>query len=140
MPARGISTWGEGQAPVQEDSVVLIHGDKVRWLFWLRWKILIRSFTRGSGRVSRIVGTVFLVLFGLPFVGGIAVGTYFAYRYLPPPANTEILFLLWRVLPLLEFSVNEGLDLSKLSLFPLTRAELMVSLLQHEPEQVDAGE
>jgi ABC-2 type transport system permease protein len=115
---------------------VLIHGDKVRWLFWLRWKILIRSFTRGSGRVSRIVGTVFLVLFGLPFVGGIAVGTYFAYRYLPPPANTEILFLvltgvylLWLVLPLLEFSVNEGLDLSKLSLFPLTRAELMVSLL-----------
>jgi ABC-2 type transport system permease protein len=115
---------------------VLIHGDKVRWLFWLRWKILIRSFTRASGRVSRIIGTAFLVLFGLPFVGGIAVGTYFAYRYLPAPANINVLFLmltgvylLWLLLPLLEFSVNEGLDLSKLSLFPLTRAELMVSLL-----------
>jgi hypothetical protein len=33
------------------------------------------------------------------------------------------------VLPLLEFTVNEGLDLSKLALFPLTRAELMLSLI-----------
>ena len=33
------------------------------------------------------------------------------------------------VLPLFEFTVNEGLDVSKLMLFPLTRPELMVSLL-----------
>ncbi len=33
------------------------------------------------------------------------------------------------MLPLLEFTANEGLDASKLILFPLTRAELMVSLL-----------
>lgn len=115
---------------------MVIHADKLRWLFWLRWKMFVRSFTRSTGRVSRIIGTVFLVLFGLPFIGGIAVATYFAYRYLPAPANAEVLFLvltgvylLWMVLPLLEFSVNEGLDLSKLALFPLTRAELMTSLV-----------
>ena len=39
------------------------------------------------------------------------------------------IYLLWIVLPLLEFTVNEGLDLSKLTLFPLTRAELMASLV-----------
>ncbi len=37
--------------------------------------------------------------------------------------------LLWIVLPLLEFTANEGLDASKLVLFPLTRVELMASLL-----------
>ncbi len=115
---------------------MIVHSDKLRWLFWLRWKSFIRNYTRSSGRVSRIIGVVFLVLFGLPFMGGIAVATYFGYRLLPPPANAEILFivltgvyLLWIVLPLLEFTVNEGLDISKLALFPLTRAELMLSLI-----------
>lgn len=115
---------------------MIVHSDKLRWLFWLRWKSFIRNYTRSSGRIGRIVGVVFLVLFGLPFMGGIAVATYFGYRLLPPPANAEILFivltgiyLLWVVLPLLEFTVNEGLDISKLALFPLTRAELMLSLI-----------
>ena len=115
---------------------MIVHSDKLRWLFWLRWKSFIRNYTRSSGRASRIIGVVFLVLFGLPFMGGIAVATYFGYRLLPAPANAEILFivltgvyLLWIVLPLLEFTVNEGLDISKLALFPLTRAELMLSLI-----------
>jgi ABC-2 type transport system permease protein len=112
---------------------MVIHADKLRWLFWLRWKLFLRGFTREKGR---IVGAIFLVLFGLPLMGGLAVGTFFLYRYAPPPLNTEILFLVltgiyiaWTVLPLLEYSVNEGLDLSKLVLFPLSRAELMMSLL-----------
>lgn len=112
---------------------MVIHRDKIRWLFWLRWKLFLRSFSRDRGR---IISTIFLIVFGLPFFAGIAVGTFFAYRYLPPPANVEILFLVltgvylvWLTLPLLEFTVNEGLDVSKLTLFPLTRPELMVSLL-----------
>src|SRR5947209_13990705 len=110
-----------------------IHRDKLRWLLWLRWKLFVRGFTREK---SRIITTIFMIVFGLPFYGGIAVGTFFAYRYLPYPANMEVLFLvltgiylLWIVLPLFEFTVNEGLDVSKLILFPLTRLELMVSLL-----------
>lgn len=113
-----------------------LHLDKLRWLFWLRWKIFLRAFTRGSGRVSVIIGRIFLFLFGLGVGGSVAVVSFLAYRYLPAPANAEVLFLvltglyvLWMLLPLLEFSTNEGLDPSKLSLFPLTRAELMVSLL-----------
>src|SRR5437773_5715702 len=110
-----------------------IHRDKLRWLLWLRWKLLVRGFTREK---SRIITTILMIVFGLPFYGGIAAGTFLAYRFLPYPANAEVLFLvltgvylLWMVLPLFEFTVNEGLDVSKLILFPLTRPELMVSLL-----------
>ncbi len=113
--------------------MMAIHRDKLRWLFWLRWKLFIRSFTRER---SRIISTIFLILFGVPFFGGIAVATVFGYRLLPYPANAELLFLvltgvylLWIVLPLLEFTTNEGLDVSKLIAYPLTRFELMASML-----------
>src|SRR5256884_8271800 len=113
--------------------MLVIHPDKIRWLFWLRWKLFLRGFTREK---SRIISTIFMVVFGFPLFAGIALVTYFAYRFLPAPANAEVLFLvltavylLWMVLPLFEFTVNEGLDVSKLMLFPLTRPELMISLL-----------
>ncbi|HLZ58866.1 MAG TPA: hypothetical protein VKR06_18140 [Ktedonosporobacter sp.] len=115
---------------------MVVHKDKLRWLFWLRWKLLLRGYTRGSGRVSTIIGSVVLLLFSLVFGGGLAVGTFFGYRFAPAPYNSEILalvltgvYLLWLVSPLMQISTNEGLDVSKLSLFPLTRWELMVSLL-----------
>lgn len=113
-----------------------IHGDKLRWLFWLRWKMFLRAFTRGSGRVAVIIGRILLLLFGLGVGGTVAVVSYLAYRFLPAPANAEALFIVltgvyvvWMVLPLLEFNINEGLDPSKLSLFPLTRSELMASMV-----------
>jgi hypothetical protein len=113
--------------------MMVIHWDKLRWLLWLRWKLFQRGFTRDR---TRIITTIVIIVFGLPFYTGIAAGTFLAYRYLPYPANAEVLFLvltgvylLWMVLPLFEFTVNEGLDVSKLMLFPLTRPELMVSLL-----------
>jgi hypothetical protein len=115
---------------------VVLHQDKLRWLFWLRWKMFLRGFTRGSGRVMVIVGRILALLAGLGIGGTIAVLSFLAYRFFPAPANTEVMFLVltgiyvvWAVLPLLEFNINEGLDPSKLSLFPLTRAELMVSMV-----------
>ena len=110
-----------------------IHTDKLRWLFWLRWKTLLRGYSRNP---LSMIGSIFMLLFIVFFAGAVAVGTIFAYRLLPSPADSEVLYLvltaillLWIVLPLLEFTANEGLDASKLILFPLTRAELMVSLL-----------
>ena len=110
-----------------------VHADKVRWLFWARWKMLTRGFARNR---ASLIGSIIFLLVVVFFAGLAAFGTYFAYRALPTPANIEVLYLvltglfvLWIVLPLLEFSNNEGLDISKLTLFPLTRAELMVSLL-----------
>ncbi len=112
---------------------MVVHADKIRWLFWARWKMLTRGFARNR---ASLIGSIIFLLVVVFFAGWAAFGTYFAYRALPTPANTEVLYLvltglfvLWIVLPLLEFSSNEGLDISKLTLFPLTRAELMVSLL-----------
>ena len=114
---------------------MIIHKDKLRWLFWLRWKMLLRGFIR-NGKASEITGTIFQALFSVIFMGGIAVVTGFLYRFLPAPANMEILYvvltgllILWIVLPFFDIARNEGLDLSKLSLYPLTRAEIIVSLL-----------
>jgi ABC-2 type transport system permease protein len=113
--------------------MLVIHRDKLRWLFWLRWKLFLRGFSRDR---RHLIGTIFAIIFGLPIFGGIAVGTYIGYRLLTFPANAELMFLvltgvflLWMLLPLFEFTVNEGLDVSKLRLFPLTRLELMSSLL-----------
>lgn len=112
---------------------MVVHNEKLRWLFWLRWRLFLRSFARDKTRI--ITSIIYIVIF-LPLFGAAAVGTFFAYRYLPPPANSEVLFLvltgvylLWIVLPLLEFTVNEGLDVSKLVQFPVTRLEIMISLL-----------
>ncbi len=112
---------------------MVVHADKIRWLFWARWKMLTRGFARNR---ASLIGSIIFLLVVVFFAGWAAFGTYFAYRALPTPANSEVLYLvltglfvLWIVLPLLEFSSNEGLDISKLTLFPLTRAELMVSLL-----------
>jgi ABC-2 type transport system permease protein len=112
---------------------MVLHADKLRWLFWLRWKVFSRGFTRNAWSVVR---TILLFLFVLWIAGLAAVGSFLAYRFLPAPANIEVLFLvltavyfLWILLPLLEYTVNEGLDVSKLIQFPLTRAELMASLL-----------
>lgn len=112
---------------------MVIHGDKLRWLFWLRWKMLTRRFTRNP---ASIIGAIVLLVVVLGMAGSVAFGTFAAYRFMDAPANTEVLYLvltglclLWIVLPLLEFTGNEGLDVSKLTLFPLTRSEIATSLI-----------
>lgn len=112
---------------------MVVHSDKLRWLFWLRWKLFTRGFTRERGR---LITTILSIVVLLPLLVAVAVITFLAYRDLPTPANSEVLFLvltaaylLWLVLPLLEFTVNEGLDVSKLVQFPVTRLEVMLSLL-----------
>lgn len=112
---------------------MVIHADKIRWLFWARWRMLFRGFRRSR---SSLIGSIISLVVVLFLAGWGAFGTYSAYRFLPAPANSEVLylvvtglFLLWMFLPLMEFTGNESMDISKLSLFPLTRGELMVSLL-----------
>ncbi len=62
-----------------------IHLEKLRWLLWLRWKQFYRSFTRDR---SRIIGAIFMVIFGLPFIAGIAALTFWAtVSCRPPPVS-----------------------------------------------------
>ncbi|HVU69276.1 MAG TPA: ABC transporter permease [Ktedonobacteraceae bacterium] len=112
---------------------MLVHGDKLRWLAWLRVKMLVRNFRRRPATlVFSIIGI--LVLLGLG--GLLATVLFLALTNLSPTGETELLYLFfsavllfWIVLPLLSYSTNEGLDVTKLQLFPLTRLEVMFSLL-----------
>jgi ABC-2 type transport system permease protein len=112
---------------------MVVHGDKLRWLAWLRVKMLLRGFMRRpSTLVFAIIGLLVLLFLG----GELAFGLFFAFNVLSMQAATEVLYLLfsgmllfWIVLPLLSYSTNEGLDVTKLQLFPLTRLEMMFSLL-----------
>src|SRR5258708_2869972 len=112
---------------------MVVHTDKLRWLAWLRVKMLLRNFRR---RPSTLVFTIIGLLALLFIAGELAFVLDLAFNGLSLPAATEVLYLFfsgmllfWIVLPLLSYSTNEGLDVTKLQLFPLTRLELMFSLL-----------
>lgn len=112
---------------------MLVHADKVRWLAWLRVKMLTRGFRR---RPAVLVGTIIGMLFLLFGAAWLAFILYLGLTALSPTATIEVVYLLftglllfWIALPLLSYSTNEGLDITKLQLFPLTRLEIMLSLL-----------
>ena len=106
-------------------------------LLWLRWKLSFRGLTRGGrGAVAmRIVSLIFTFLFAVGLGGAAGVFSALGYVYLPHPLAVQLLFgalgllyIIWALLPLLQYSVNEGLDVTKLTIYPLTRGEQMVSL------------
>ena len=115
---------------------MVIRSDKMRWLFWLRWRLFLRKFSTGKGRVGRIFSMLVLFFSVLLFSSIIALLFVLSFRVLPVPINTELLFILlgcvylfWVLSPLVGYNTNEGLDLAKLSPFPLSRTELMLSLI-----------
>jgi hypothetical protein len=110
-----------------------IHPSHVRTLLWLRWKVTLRGYTRNTGR---IVSLVFVLLILVPALGGLALASWLAYTNLPHASAVGLLFLVltgiylvWAALPLLFYTLNEGLDVTKLQIYPLTRGEQMVSLV-----------
>ncbi len=110
-----------------------IHPAHVRTLLWLRFKLTLRRFTRSKGQ---LVGLIIGLLFLIPAAGAAAFASVIAYTDLARPAATQVLFavlillyMLWALLPLLQYSLNEGLDVTKLQMYPLTRGEQMVSLV-----------
>jgi ABC-2 type transport system permease protein len=121
-------------APGEVRRVPVLNPSHVATLFWLRWKLTQRGFARG-GR-ARIVGLVFMLVFLLPLVGGLAVATTVGFRNLPRASATQLLFavltllyVFWAIFPLLQYTLNEGLDVTKLQIYPVTRAEQMVGLV-----------
>jgi ABC-2 type transport system permease protein len=110
-----------------------IHPSHVRTLLWLRWKLTLRGYTRNTGR---IVSLIFMLLFLVPLLGGLAFASLLGYDSLPHSSAVVLLFLvvtgiylLWAALPLLFYTLNEGLDVTKLQIYPLTRGEQMVALV-----------
>ena len=70
---------------------MVVHGDKLRWLFWLRLRMLTRGFRRSR---ASLIGSIVFLLFVLVGAGWAAFGTFAAFRYLSQPANFEVLYLI----------------------------------------------
>lgn len=118
--------------PTQRLSEWTLRPRQVGALLALRWKLGIRLYRRS---VSAIIGLVALLFFTLFFALSAGLLTGLGYIDLPRVAAQQLLFgalgvlyIVWAVLPALQYSVNEGLDVSKLHTYPITRAERMVSL------------
>jgi ABC-2 type transport system permease protein len=100
----------------------------------MRLKLTLRGFRRGGvAGILGLIATLLLLLFG---IGSVAVGTVIGYQRLPHDWAVQLLFLVlagvylaWIALPLLQYSLNEGLDVTKLQIYPITRAEQMVGLV-----------
>ena len=66
----------------------------------------------------------------------LALGSWLGYTCLDRAYAVELLFVvlfglyvLWAILPLLQYTLNEGLDVTRLQTYPVTRAEQMVALV-----------
>jgi ABC-2 type transport system permease protein len=108
----------------------------IRTLLWLRWQLLVRGYARST---SRIVGAVLLFIFLVPLAGFLAFGLVAGFQSLLPDQLDLaqnllfyvllVMYVIYAVLPLLQYSINEGLDITKLTIYPLSQPELMASLL-----------
>lgn len=112
--------------------MVDLNGRQLSALVRLRAKLVTRLFWREKGRI--VSALVTLLLFG-PIVLGAAGGSALAYRRLEQPWPTQILgvilvamWAIWLVSPVLFSGINEGADITRLLVFPITRRNLVASI------------
>ena len=132
----GVASSGAIAAPDESPSRRLtawtIRPRQVGALLALRWRLGVRVYRRSA---SAVVGLVALLFFTLTFAGVAGVLTALGYVNLPLASAAQLLFgalgllyIAWAALPALQYSVNEGLDVSKLHTYPLSAAERMIGL------------
>ncbi|HKD74818.1 MAG TPA: hypothetical protein VKB76_04960, partial [Ktedonobacterales bacterium] len=108
----------------------------LRALIWLRWRLLTRNYARSP---RSIIGATVLIIVLLPLIGLLTAGLVAIFNFLQPDHlnwATNILFyvltaayLFWAISPLMQFTLNEGLDVTKLTTYPVSQAEMMVGLI-----------
>ncbi|MDE3229051.1 MAG: hypothetical protein KGO05_04150, partial [Chloroflexota bacterium] len=101
-------------------------------LLALRWKLSLRVYRRS---VAALIGLAALLIFTLGAAATAGFLSALGYLNLPHLAAVQLLFGMlallyigWIVAPALQYSVNEGLDVSKLHTYPVSRAERMLAL------------
>jgi ABC-2 type transport system permease protein len=106
---------------------------RLKTLFYLRGRLTLRQFSRERGR---IVSAVLITLIVLPLVLGASAATVVGYWQLPDQwpgellgAVLTIIWFVWLIFPVIFSSINEGLDITRLLVYPLPRRELVVSVL-----------
>ena len=102
-------------------------------LLRLRGRLTLRQYMREPGR---FLGVIIAFAFFVPLALGTAVASAIGYTFLSPAWAQEllggmlvILWLIWVTYPVLVSSLNEGLDLTRLLVFPIARRDLVVSVL-----------
>jgi ABC-2 type transport system permease protein len=108
----------------------------LRALIWLRWRLLTRNYARSP---RSIIGATVLIIVLLPLIGLLTAGLVAIFDVLQPDhlyLATNVLFyvltaayLFWAISPLMQFTLNEGLDVTKLTTYPVSQAEMMVGLI-----------
>lgn len=111
----------------------MLRRDRLRALLVLRARLMVRLFAAERGRLV-ILLMVFAVF--LPLVLGMGIGTALGYLRAPAPWPANILglvlvalWLAWILIPLVAFSLNEGMDMTRLLVYPLSRTELLLTML-----------
>ncbi len=114
-------------------NVAGLRWQQLRALLILRARLMIRMFTAEQGR---LVGLAMFILIGLPLALGLGFGTAVGYLQLPEPGPAQLLaavltglWIAWMLIPLVAFSVNEGLDITRLLVYPLSKRELIATML-----------
>lgn len=106
---------------------------RLRTLLALRARLTWRQFSAERGR---LFGLILSLLILLPLAIGAGVASALGYLYLPEPWPSQLLaavlaglWLVWIVLPLTAFSLNEGMDITRLLIYPIPRRELIAATL-----------
>lgn len=93
-------------------------------LFRLKWTLTWRANQKSA---SAIFGIIFAVIFLVPFSLGLAVALGFGFARLPALAAEHLLraallttYLVWVLMPLLGFSLNESYDVTRLFTYPIS--------------------
>lgn len=107
--------------------------EKLRALLLLRARLTVRLF---AAEQSRLVLIFMLIIGVLPLMVGIGIGTAVGYLQAPDPWPGRILaivlvvlWLLWMFIPLIAFTLNESMDITRLLVYPLSRSELVATML-----------
>ncbi len=106
----------------------------VALLFAMRAKLTLRGYQRR--KITATIGVILALLLVLGVIGEMSAVSYVGYTRLPHALTVQVLFVVltglyiaWIALPLLQYSLNEGLDVTKLVILPVTRVERMAALL-----------
>jgi ABC-2 type transport system permease protein len=102
-------------------------------LLKLQAKLTVRQFSREKGRI--IGAFIVLLVFG-PLIVSAAVGTTIGYRSLSDQWPTALLggvlvvmWFIWLLFPIIGSALNETADITKLLIYPISRRDLVGSIL-----------
>lgn len=106
---------------------------QIRTLLKLRGRLTLRQFTRERGR---ILGAIIVLLVFGPMIIAAAVGSAIGYLRLELAWSSLILggvlvglWLVWLAFPILFSSINEGLDITRLLVYPVATRDVIVATL-----------